>query len=79
MPFADDEVRIDVYCGRDESGRPSGSIVLRVAAGALERHGLHPDQPLSRAVGPSPPKWWHAECERRWAGRRSLTWWAGPR
>nr|BFE57430.1 hypothetical protein GCM10020063_019560 [Dactylosporangium thailandense] len=66
MPFADDEVRIGLACGPDASGKWHGFYDVRVDAAALWRVGLHPDQPTSRIVGPSPPGWWHAEAERVW-------------
>ena len=69
MPFADDEVRVDLRCGPDETGRWHGYFSVGVEAGALRRLGLHPDQPTSRVIGPSPPAWWHAECERTWRRR----------
>ena len=64
MPFADDEVRIDLACGPDETGRWHGYYGVSVDADALRRVGLHPDQATSRVTGPSPPAWWHAEAER---------------
>lgn len=65
MPFAPDEVRIDLLCGVDGDGRRCGWYAVSVRAAALRRLGLHPDQPASEANGPSPPAWWHAEAERR--------------
>lgn len=67
MPLADDEIRIDHMCGRDDTtGHWWGFIDVKADAGALRRLGLHPDQPTSRPVGPSPPAWWHAAAERTW-------------
>ncbi|WP_432832044.1 hypothetical protein [Dactylosporangium sp. CA-092794] len=71
MPFADEAVRLSLACGPDATGRWRGHVTLSVPAAALWRLGLHPGQPASRIVGPSPPAWWHAEAERSW--RRALT------
>jgi hypothetical protein len=65
MPLADDDVIIQVACGKDAFDRWHCGIVILVSASALWPLGLHPDQPLSRMVNPSAPKWWHAEAERR--------------
>ncbi|HTJ36629.1 MAG TPA: hypothetical protein VL738_25695 [Dactylosporangium sp.] len=66
MPFGEDEVVIDLMCGPDETGKWHGYFGIKVDAEALRRVGLHPEQPTSKIVGPSPPKWWHAEAERGW-------------
>jgi len=67
MAFADDAVRIDLACGRDETGRWHGHYRVLVEAEVLRRVGLHPDQSSAAWIGPSPPAWWHAESERtRW-------------
>lgn len=60
MPFADEDVRIDLMCGRGE-----GTIGISVRADALWPLGLHPEQPTARPTGPSPPAWWHAAAEQR--------------
>ncbi|MFF4315924.1 hypothetical protein ACWDFR_17800 [Streptomyces sp. 900105755] len=60
MPFTEDELRWDLACRRENTGRWRGWIGLSVEAGALRRLGLHPDQPSSAVNGPSPPGWWHA-------------------
>lgn len=65
MPFTPEEVYWDHLCGRGPDGRWRGAFVIRVRADALRPLGLHPTQPLSRVVGPSPPGWWHAAAERR--------------
>ncbi|GGV61313.1 hypothetical protein GCM10010277_66160 [Streptomyces longisporoflavus] len=65
MPFPPDEVYVDHMCGPGPDGHWRGSFVIHVRADALRPLGLHPDQPTSRAVGPSPPGWWHAAAERR--------------
>jgi hypothetical protein len=39
MPFADDQVRMKLVCGRTW-----GSVSVSVRADALRRLGLHPDQ-----------------------------------
>ncbi|GAA3238762.1 hypothetical protein ACFO1B_10095 [Dactylosporangium siamense] len=77
MPFADDQVRVGLACGRDETGRAWGHVDLSVDAEVLRRLGLHPDQPTSRVTGPSPPAWWHAAAER--APLRSADQPDGPR
>jgi hypothetical protein len=41
--FADDQVRVDLACGRDEDGRARGWVTVSVRAEALRRLGLHPD------------------------------------
>ncbi|MFF5535177.1 hypothetical protein ACFY71_22265 [Streptomyces cinerochromogenes] len=69
MPFAEDEVRIDLMCRVGDDGHWHGTLGVNVEAGALWRLGLHPDQPTSVVAGPSPPAWWHAAGER-YAGRR---------
>jgi len=69
MPFADEQVRIDLWCGRGAGGRWHGRVGISVDAEALRRLGLHPDQPTAVVRGPSPPAWWHAEAERAWYRR----------
>ncbi|OLT10488.1 hypothetical protein BJF79_26030 [Actinomadura sp. CNU-125] len=65
MPFRDDEIVIGLACGPDpETGRWRGWCDIRIEPDALRRLGLHPDQPTSKIVGPSPPGWWHAAAER---------------
>ncbi|MFK0121269.1 hypothetical protein [Streptomyces sp. NPDC090994] len=64
-PFGQDEIRWDLACGPGPDGRWRGWFGVQVRADALRRLGLHPDQPSSGAVGPSPPGWWHAAAERR--------------
>jgi hypothetical protein len=66
MPFADDEVRISLACGPDAAGRWHGRLSVSVAADALRRHGLHPDQPMSNITGPVLSAWWHIAAERSW-------------
>lgn len=66
MPFLDDEVRIDVICGRDDHGRPLGWFRLHVTAGALRPLGLHPDQPTAGLLAGPLPDWWHAAADRCW-------------
>ncbi|SFP07895.1 MULTISPECIES: hypothetical protein [Actinomadura] len=71
MPFQDDDILIDLVCGPGDDGHWRGWFGVRVRADALRRLGLHPDQPLSRRIGPSPPGWWHAAAERAFReGRR---------
>lgn len=43
MPFAEDEVRIQIGCGRDQLGRPQGSWIIEVASSALRKLGLDPE------------------------------------
>ncbi|MBP2330087.1 hypothetical protein JOF56_010472 [Kibdelosporangium banguiense] len=53
MPIRGEEIRIDLMCG------PDGCWVgISLSADALWRLGLHPAQPTSKIVGPSPPAWW---------------------
>ena len=65
MPFGPDDVLIDLACGRGADGHWWGWHSIRARADSLRALGLHPDQPTSRIVGPSPPAWWHADAERR--------------
>ena len=58
------DVRFDLACGRDPDGRWRGWFRVMIRAEALRPLGLHPDQPTSTPVGPSPPGWWHAGAER---------------
>ncbi|MEV0117526.1 hypothetical protein AB0H77_30525 [Streptomyces sp. NPDC050844] len=46
-------------------GHWHGWFTVHVRSSALRPLGLHPDQPTSKATGPSPPGWWHAAAERR--------------
>jgi len=69
MPFADDEVRLDLACGPDAAGRWRGYFTVHVCGEALWGLGLHPDQPMSRLLAGPLPAWWHASVERSW--RRS--------
>ncbi|MEU6090286.1 hypothetical protein ABZ865_26470 [Streptomyces sp. NPDC047085] len=64
MPFAPEEVRIDLMCGLRDDGHWHGTFGVNVDARALRRLGLHPAQPTSVVDGPSPPRWWHAAGER---------------
>ncbi|WP_405888705.1 hypothetical protein OG762_31485 [Streptomyces sp. NBC_01136] len=64
MPFVLDEFRWDLACGRGADGHWWGWITVSVAAHALWRLGLHPEQPTARVNGASPPGWWHAAGER---------------
>ncbi|MEU1401129.1 hypothetical protein ABZ471_01955 [Streptomyces sp. NPDC005728] len=64
MPFASEEVRVDLMCRMDEDGHWHGTLGLNVDARALWRLGLHPDQPASVVDAPPPPAWWHAAGER---------------
>ncbi|GGT33841.1 hypothetical protein GCM10010254_62960 [Streptomyces chromofuscus] len=64
MPFGPDEIQWELTCGIGPDGHWQGWFGVRVAPDALRRLGLHPDQPTSAVVGPSPPGWWHAAAER---------------
>jgi len=65
MPFVvEREVRFGLACGPGEDGRWRGWFRVEVAAEALWRLGLHPDQPSAEVDGSSPPGWWHAAGER---------------
>nr|WP_256341742.1 hypothetical protein [Streptomyces sp. TLI_105] len=57
-PFAEDEVRVDLMCGVRSDGHWHGTFVVRFRADALQRLGLHPDQPTSAPMDPPPPEWW---------------------
>lgn len=57
-------VRVELICGRDELGRPHGTVRVCIPGELLRPLGLHPEQPTSRVVGPSPPAWWHAAGQR---------------
>ncbi|GHI04735.1 hypothetical protein AQI88_29075 [Streptomyces cellostaticus] len=69
MPFAEEEIRLDLACRREPDGHWRGTVSVSVDARALWRLGLHPDQPSSLVDGPSPPAWWHA-AGQRYATRR---------
>jgi len=64
MPFEIDEIRVDLACGLAADGQWHGWFSVRIRPEALRRVGLHPDQPTSKIVGPSPPRWWHEAAER---------------
>lgn len=65
MPIRDDEIVIGLLCRAGlETGRRSCWYEIWIEPDALRRLGLHPDQPASKIVGPSPPTWWHAAAER---------------
>jgi hypothetical protein len=55
MPIQDQEIRIDLMLGADGC-----SVIISVSADALRRLGLHPSQPSSKIVGPT-PAWWYRE------------------
>ena len=63
MPFALQEIRCDLACGRQSDGHWHGWFSIRIHAEALRRLGLHPDQPTATVTGPTPPLWWHAAAE----------------
>lgn len=65
MPFAPDEILINLACGIGPDGHWHGWFDIRIEPAALRRLGLHPDQPTAIVTGPSPPGWWHAAAERR--------------
>ncbi|WP_328875955.1 hypothetical protein OHT76_41010 [Streptomyces sp. NBC_00287] len=64
MPFRPDEIQWGLACGVGPEGHWRGWFDVSVRGDALRRLGLHPDQPASKVVGPSPPGWWHAAAER---------------
>ncbi|MFC5179895.1 hypothetical protein [Actinomadura harenae] len=72
MPFADGEIRVDLACGPDATGRWHGWVAVRLNASVLRDLGLHPDQPAVRHLGPEPPSWWTKpdRVTRRHGGRR---------
>lgn len=59
MPFAADDVRVDLACGPGPDGRWRGWFRIHIRAASLWRLGLHPDQPTARLR--SPPA-----ATRRW-------------
>ena len=63
MPFAREETRCDLACGRRSDGHWHGSFIIRIRAESLRRLGLHPDQPTATVTGPIPPRWWHGAAE----------------
>lgn len=65
MPFAPEEIQVDLACGIGPDGHWRGWFDVRVRGDALRPLGLHPDHPSSRVTGASPPRWWHADAERR--------------
>jgi hypothetical protein len=70
FPFTGDDIRIDVMCGRYADGRPRGWFRILIRPSALRPLGLHPDQPTSRIIGPTPPAWSRAEAMRRFRSQR---------
>jgi hypothetical protein len=64
MPFDHDAVHCELACGPAADGEWHGWIAVTVPLAALRPLGLHPDQPTSTIVGPSPPRWWHAAGDR---------------
>ena len=44
MPLSDNDVRIDVICGKDADGHWRGWFRVQVESGALRRLGVLPDQ-----------------------------------
>ncbi|NYV77511.1 hypothetical protein [Streptomyces sp. UH6] len=64
MPFAGDEVRLDLLRCAGPGGSRHCVTEIHVHPDALRRLGLHPEQPTARVTGPAPPAWWHAEAER---------------
>ncbi|MFE3546121.1 hypothetical protein ACFXK0_24430 [Nocardia sp. NPDC059177] len=68
MPFAANDIVYHLMRVQRADGRTGCVVGIAVRADALRPLGLHPDQPSSRPVGPSPPGWWHAAGERSvWA------------
>ncbi|WP_037607160.1 hypothetical protein [Streptacidiphilus rugosus] len=65
MPFAPQETRISLACGRDPDGRPRGWYGVEVRETVLRRFGLHPDQPTSRPAEPRPPRRWYTMAAAR--------------
>ncbi|WTU50885.1 hypothetical protein OG953_29445 [Streptomyces sp. NBC_00057] len=64
MPFAADDLHVDLACGPGPDGHWHGWITVRVRASALIPLGLHPSRPTSRPGFPPAPAWWHAAAER---------------
>jgi hypothetical protein len=63
MPFAINEIRWELACGRRSDGHWHGWFGIHIHAAGLRRLGLHPDQPTATTTGPTPPNWWHATAE----------------
>ena len=53
MPFDANDVLVIAPCGRDTNGNWDRSVTVRVRATALNRLGLHPDEP-TRPTEPAP-------------------------
>ncbi|MFE6098620.1 hypothetical protein ACFVQ4_01480 [Streptomyces laurentii] len=64
MPFAPEDIRVDLTCGIGPDGHWRGWFHVHVHPDALRRLGLHPDQ-ATAVTSSSPPAWWHADAERR--------------
>lgn len=47
MPFASDDIRVDLVCRARYGEGLQGWVVISLRAGALRRLGLHPDQPTA--------------------------------
>jgi hypothetical protein len=43
-PFADDDIRIDLACGKTPDGHPQSWYAIKVRSSELRRLGLHPDR-----------------------------------
>ena len=60
MPFAFDETRWELACGKRSDGHSHGWFGIHIHAAALRRLGLHPDQPTATNTGPALPAKWEA-------------------
>ncbi|MGW0329833.1 hypothetical protein [Nocardia sp. NPDC003183] len=68
MPFAADDIRVDLMRARHADGRVGCAVGIAIRSAALRPLGLHPDQPEAQPTHPSPPAWWHAAADRSpWA------------
>jgi hypothetical protein len=63
MPFASDEIRWELVCGKDSDGYWHSWFGILIHAAALRTLGLHPAQPTATPIGPTPPGWWHEAAE----------------
>ncbi|MFD3704747.1 hypothetical protein [Nocardia sp. NPDC058658] len=64
MPFSAEDIRFDLMRAQHADGRIGCVVGVAVRGEALYPLGLHPDQPESQPMHPSPPAWWHAAAER---------------
>lgn len=68
MPFAGEDLHINLFCGIREDGHWHGFYSIDVRAEALRELGLHPDQRWSEVKQTAQPAWWRAEALRLMLG-----------